>query len=115
MNITIMQSTIPIDKFGRVIAFFGSLMSFVLLIGYLISGPLAAWMGIVPLYVISSSLGIFMLISLYFFSSVRQLDKINSASSKEEDEALFPIESSITVEIQEERNISASDDVKMHL
>jgi DHA3 family macrolide efflux protein-like MFS transporter len=84
INITIIQTTIPIEKMGRVMAFFVAVNSTFMLIGYLIAGPIASITGIVPLYLGSSILGMIMIIVLYFFTSVRELDKIDQELSIED-------------------------------
>ena len=72
--ITIMQTTIPPDKQGRILSISISIASVASPIGMFISGPLAELLGIVFLFILSSILGIILIILVWFFSNIRKLE-----------------------------------------
>ncbi len=71
---TIMQTIIPHEKFGRVNSIDSMLSLAMTPIGALIVGPLAGFMGITNLFLVSGILGGSITIFMYFFSGLRKLD-----------------------------------------
>lgn len=71
---TIMQTIIPHEKFGRVSSIDSMLSLAMTPIGALIVGPLAEFMGITNLFLVSGILGGSITIFMYVFSGLRKLD-----------------------------------------
>ncbi|UYP47342.1 Enterobactin exporter EntS [Candidatus Lokiarchaeum ossiferum] len=82
--VTIMQTTVPREKMGRIFGIFSTVNSATMLLGYVASGPLADLIGVVPLYIVSSLIAIGFVLLLYFFSNLRELDKLDLKSHKVE-------------------------------
>lgn len=80
--VTIMQTTVPREKMGRIFGIFSTVNSATMLIGYVVSGPLADLIGVVPLYISSSVIAIGCVLLLYFFSNLRELNKLDLKSFK---------------------------------
>ena len=77
LRMTLTHISVPIEKMGRFVGFFMVFNSLSLMLGYLIVGPLAELIGIVPLYISSGVLAIIIIVLLYFFTDVKQLDAIS--------------------------------------
>ncbi len=75
----IMESVVPIEKMGRFSAFRDGLISIVMPLGILISGPLSKIISVQMLLIIAAGLGIAVSIITYFTSNVRSLDTIQSS------------------------------------
>lgn len=71
---TIMQTTIPPEKQGRVLSISMAIATVVSPIGMFISGPLAELLGIAFLFILSSILGIITIILTWLFSNIRKLE-----------------------------------------
>jgi hypothetical protein len=71
---TIMQTIIPHEKFGRVSSIDSMLSMLISPIGALIVGPLAVFIGITNLFMVSAILGASVTIFMYMFSGLRKLD-----------------------------------------
>lgn len=70
---TMVQTVVPPDKQGRVLAISITIATAVSPIGMVISGPLAEILGIVFLFILSSILGIITMIIVWFFTNIRKL------------------------------------------
>ncbi|MFX0105869.1 MAG: MFS transporter, partial [Candidatus Hodarchaeota archaeon] len=73
---TLLQSSVPSDKVGRIISLDHSLTFIAMPIGSFISGPLAVLIGINNLYLISIVLGIITTILIWIFTDIHKLDHI---------------------------------------
>ncbi len=72
--VTMFQSSIPLDKMGRVISFFTMLNSAGMLFGYIVAGPLANWLGTTEIIIGAGVIGLVFTLYMYFFSSMRHMD-----------------------------------------
>jgi len=84
MFLTILQSTIPPDKQGRVMSIVITIATAVSPIAMIISGPLAVIMGIVPLFVSAASIDMTIVILIWIFSNVAKIDYDELALSNKE-------------------------------
>jgi MFS transporter, DHA3 family, macrolide efflux protein len=75
MAITMIQLSVPHEKMGRVTAFFSSFNSAAMLVGLLVSGPLAAWAGAVTLIVATGVVGIAANLGVFFFTKMRLVEE----------------------------------------
>ena len=82
LMMTIIQTTVPREKMGRIYGIFATINSATMLVGFAVSGPLADLIGVVPLYISSSILAIISVVLLYLFSNLRELDKLEIDSIK---------------------------------
>jgi DHA3 family macrolide efflux protein-like MFS transporter len=80
LYLTFVQSSVPLDKQGRVTSITHTLVSVINPIGTLISGPLALFLGMPVLFFFCSLIGIFVVISFWSFTGIR---KVNIDSEKE--------------------------------
>jgi DHA3 family macrolide efflux protein-like MFS transporter len=71
---TIMQTIIPHEKYGRVSSIDSMLSMAMTPIGAIIVGPLAEFMGITNLFMVSGILGGSITLFMYVFSGLRKLD-----------------------------------------
>jgi len=71
---TFIQTTVPLDKMGRVSSISGSISASILPIGTILSGPLADILGISPLFFYCSVLGLVVIISTWLFTNIRKVD-----------------------------------------
>lgn len=76
---TLLQSSVPSDKVGRIVSLDHSLTFAIMPIGSLIAGPLAVLIGITNLYLISIILGIITTILIWIFTDIHKLDHIGKA------------------------------------
>lgn len=73
---TLLQSSVPSDKVGRIVSLDHSLSFAIMPIGSLIGGPLAVLIGITNLYLICIILGITTTILIWIFTDIHKLDHI---------------------------------------
>jgi DHA3 family macrolide efflux protein-like MFS transporter len=73
--LTILQTVVPSDKIGRVMAIDHTISMAIAPIGALIVGPLAGTIGVVNLLLVSAIIGIVNPIILWFFTKIRYLDR----------------------------------------
>jgi len=73
--LTILQTVVPSDKIGRVMAIDHMVSMAIAPIGALLVGPLAGAMGVVNLLIASAIIGIVNPIILWFFTRIRYLDR----------------------------------------
>ena len=73
---TTLQLVIPNNKMGRFSGFIGAIMSIVTPIGYLISGSLAEFTGIAPLFIGASGLAILIILLIWMTSNIGNLEKM---------------------------------------
>ncbi|MHA1619735.1 MAG: MFS transporter [Promethearchaeota archaeon] len=92
--ITIFQSSIPLDKMGRISSLFSMINSAGMLLGYIVSGPLANWLGITELIIGAGILGLVFTLYMFFFSGMMHMDK-----AREETRIESVIDSGIESEI----------------
>jgi len=85
MFLTILQSTIPPDKQGRVMSIVITIATAVSPIAMIISGPLAVIMGIVPLFVSAAAIDMIIVILIWVFSNVAKIDYDELAISNTEE------------------------------
>lgn len=71
---TIMQTTIPVDKFGRAISIVSTLAMVITPLAAIISGPLAEVLGISTLFFFCAILGLIITIITYTFTGIRHVD-----------------------------------------
>jgi DHA3 family macrolide efflux protein-like MFS transporter len=71
---TIMQTVIPHEKFGRINSIDSMLSMLITPIGALLVGPLAAFMGITNLFILSAISGGLVTFVMYRFSGLRKMD-----------------------------------------
>jgi DHA3 family macrolide efflux protein-like MFS transporter len=74
MFLTILQSTIPPEKQGRVMSIVITIATAVSPIAMIISGPLAVIMGIVPLFVSAAIIDMIIVLLIWIFSNVTKID-----------------------------------------
>ncbi|MHA1671218.1 MAG: MFS transporter [Promethearchaeota archaeon] len=74
MFLTILQSTIPPDKQGRVMSIVITIATAVSPIGMIISGPLSVIMGIVPLFVSAAAIDMIIVLLIWIFSNIAKID-----------------------------------------
>jgi len=72
--LTILQTVVPSDKIGRVMAIDHTVSMAIAPIGALLVGPLAGALGVVNLLIASAIIGIVNPIILWFFTKIRYLD-----------------------------------------
>ncbi len=72
--LTVVQSTVPQDKMGRVFSILNTLVMVASPIGAIISGPLSEIFGVSWLYFYCAILGIIISISAYMFTGLRHVD-----------------------------------------
>ena len=84
MFLTILQSTIPPEKQGRVMSIVITIATAVSPIAMIISGPLAEIMGIVPLFVSAAAIDMIIVILIWVFSNVAKIDYDELALSNTE-------------------------------
>ncbi|MHA1672913.1 MAG: MFS transporter [Promethearchaeota archaeon] len=72
--VTMFQSSIPLDKMGRVSSLFSMLNSAGMLFGYIVAGPLANWLGTTELIIGAGVIGLVFTLYMYFFSSMKHMD-----------------------------------------
>lgn len=72
--LTIIQTTIPPDKMGRVSSILNALSMIISPLGAIISGPLSVIFGVAPLYIYCAFLGILITIIAYYFTGIRHID-----------------------------------------
>ncbi|NPD89312.1 MAG: MFS transporter [Asgard group archaeon] len=77
LRATITQMSVPVQKMGRFVGFFMVFNSLSMMVGYLVVGPLAELIGIVPLFISSASLAIFIITLIFLFSKIKQLEAIS--------------------------------------
>lgn len=68
------QTTVPLDKMGRVSSISGTISASILPIGTLLSGPLALALGIPLLFFYSSELSIIVIASIWILTNIRKVD-----------------------------------------
>ncbi|MFX1504441.1 MAG: MFS transporter [Promethearchaeota archaeon] len=73
---TLLQSSVPSDKVGRIVSLDHSLTFAIIPIGSLIAGPLALLIGIINLYFFSIVIGIAITILIWIFTDIHKLDHI---------------------------------------
>jgi DHA3 family macrolide efflux protein-like MFS transporter len=86
MFMAIMDSIVPIDKMGRFSAFRDGLISIVMPLGILISGPLSKLISTKWLLIIAAGLGIVVSLITFFVSNVRSLDVIQPVDIEKKDQ-----------------------------
>lgn len=74
--LTILQTSVPSDKIGRVMSIDHTISMAIAPIGALIVGPVAELMGIRELFLISSIMGLIYPLVLWFFTRIRELDPV---------------------------------------
>lgn len=72
--ITVVQSTVPSDKMGRVSSILNTLMMVASPIGAILAGPLSELLGVSFLYMICAILGIIITVIPYVFTGIRHVD-----------------------------------------
>lgn len=72
--ITVVQSTVPSDKMGRVSSILNTLMMVASPIGAILAGPLSELFGVSFLYMICAILGIIITVIPYVFTGIRHVD-----------------------------------------
>lgn len=85
INMTFFQTQIPLNKMGRASSFFATLNSAGMLVGYLIAGPLAQWLGAVELILGAGILGITVSIMMFLKTDLRSMDRLLNETEKPED------------------------------
>jgi len=80
---TFLQTTVPIDKMGRVTSIDHALSSAISPIGALLAGPMALILGIPSLFFYSGFLGVICTLGFWSFTGIRKVD-IDSKSALEE-------------------------------
>ncbi|MFW9999061.1 MAG: MFS transporter [Candidatus Hodarchaeota archaeon] len=76
---TLLQSSVPSDKVGRIVSLDHSLTFAIMPIGSFLSGPLAVLLGIKNLYLFSIIIGIAVTILIWIFTDIHKLDHIGKA------------------------------------
>ena len=71
---TILQTTVPQDKLGRVISIDSALSMVILPLGTILAGPIAELIGIHNLFFFSAIAIVIIAISLYLFTGIRHVD-----------------------------------------
>jgi MFS family permease len=71
---TIIQTTVPPDKMGRVSSVNQSISSSMFPIGTLIAGPLALAIGIRSIFLFSSIFGVLVVFLIWRFTKIRHVD-----------------------------------------
>jgi DHA3 family macrolide efflux protein-like MFS transporter len=74
--LTILQTSVPSDKIGRVMSIDHTISMAIAPIGALIVGPMAELIGIRELFLISSTMGLIYPLIIWFFTRIRELDPI---------------------------------------
>jgi len=74
MFLTILQSTIPVEKQGRVMSIVITIATAVSPIAMIISGPLSDIMGIVPLFFSAAVIDMSIVLLIWIFSNVARID-----------------------------------------
>jgi len=72
--LTVVQTTIPHDKMGRVSSTLNTLMMVASPVGAILAGPLSEILGISLLYLLCAILGIIITIIPYLFTGIRHID-----------------------------------------
>jgi len=83
LTATYYQTTVPLDKMGRVSSISSTISASILPIGTILSGPLAEILGIPVLFLICSVLSLIAIVSVWSFTNIRKVDFDNSAKNKE--------------------------------
>lgn len=73
---TLLQSSVPSDKVGRIVSLDHSLSYAIMPIGSILGGPLAVLLGITNLYLICIILGISIAILVWIFTDIYKLDHV---------------------------------------
>jgi DHA3 family macrolide efflux protein-like MFS transporter len=74
LYMTILQTAVPNDKFGRVSSIDSALSSIISPIGILISGPLGAFFGVGNLFLYCALLGLLLTGVTWFFTGIKDID-----------------------------------------
>ena len=80
---TYYQTTVPLDKMGRVGSISGTISASILPIGTILSGPLAEILGIPTLFLLCSVLSLIVIVAVWGFSNIESVDFDNNAENKE--------------------------------
>ncbi|TFH30937.1 MAG: MFS transporter [Promethearchaeota archaeon] len=81
--ITMFQSSIPLEKMGRVSSLFSMLNSAGMLIGYMVSGPLANLLGITELIIGAGIIGLVFTLYMFFFSGMKHMNHIEEEAGSD--------------------------------
>ena len=79
---TLIQTSVPKDKIGRVSSNLDLISTIFMPLGMLLSGPIAAWIGSGMVFFISSLIGIIVTVIIYFKSELPSLNPENFGSLK---------------------------------
>ncbi|MHA2283139.1 MAG: MFS transporter [Promethearchaeota archaeon] len=85
---TVVQSTVPHNKMGRVSSILSTLMMIGSPLGAILAGTLSEIIGVSFLYLLCAIIGIFITIIPYFFTNIRHIDYDNMEKIEEIDEKL---------------------------
>jgi DHA3 family macrolide efflux protein-like MFS transporter len=83
LTATYYQTTVPLDKMGRVGSISGTISASILPIGTILSGPLAEILGIPTLFFLCSVLSLIVIVAVWGFSNIESVDFDNNAENKE--------------------------------
>ena len=71
---TVIQTTVPLDKMGRVSSILNTLMMVASPLGAILAGPLSVILGVSSLYFFCAVVSIIVTIIPYFFTGIRHID-----------------------------------------
>jgi MFS family permease len=80
---TVVQTTVPHDKMGRVSSILSTLMMIGSPLGAILAGTLSGIIGVSFLYLLCATLGIIIATIPYFFTNIRHIDYDNMEKIKE--------------------------------
>ena len=83
LTATFYQTTVPLDKMGRVSSISGTISASILPIGTILSGPLAEILGIPILFFYCSVLSLIVIASVWSFTNIRKVDFDNVTENRE--------------------------------
>jgi DHA3 family macrolide efflux protein-like MFS transporter len=99
--LAILQNVVSKDKIGRIISIDHMISMAIAPLGALLAGPLAEFMGIVPLFLLFAIIGIFQPFIIWRFTKIRQLEVIDRAKLLENEEMIEVTEITETTEFTE--------------
>jgi len=85
---TVVQTTVPHDKMGRVSSILSTLMMIGSPLGAILAGTLSEIIGVSFLYLLCAILGIIIAIIPYFFTNIRHIDYDNMEKIEEINEKI---------------------------
>ncbi|TFF90952.1 MAG: MFS transporter [Promethearchaeota archaeon] len=85
LYMTILQTAVPNDKYGRIVSIDSALSSIISPIGILISGPLGAFFGVANLFIYCAILGIILTAIIWFFTGIKHVNYDSKVMLSEEE------------------------------